>query len=104
MFEKPLCQTVLTQIRLYRSSLFWVHTVCFYIKLNLSVMLGNYLQQSTSVDDIFRCIIFLGALRVNVNIQTVCKGYQQMTVGDRVKKEAVYSHYIDRPKNIQIFF
>ena len=28
------------------------------------VMLGNYLQQTTSADDIFRCI-FLGALRVN---------------------------------------
>ena len=27
--------------------------------LNLSVMLGNYLQQTTSADDIFRCIIFL---------------------------------------------
>ena len=32
--------------------------------LNLSVLLGNYLQQTTSADDIFRCIIFLGALRV----------------------------------------
>ena len=31
--------------------------------LNLSVMLGNYLQQTTSADDIFRCIFFLGALR-----------------------------------------
>ena len=31
--------------------------------LNLSVMLGNHLQQTTSADDIFRCIIFLGALR-----------------------------------------
>ena len=31
--------------------------------LNLSVMLGNYLQQTTSAGDIFRCI-FLGALRV----------------------------------------
>ena len=30
---------------------------------NLSVMLGNYLQQTTSADDIFRCI-FSGALRV----------------------------------------
>ena len=29
-----------------------------------SVMLGNYLQQTTSADDIFRCIFFLGALRV----------------------------------------
>ena len=31
--------------------------------LNSSVMLVNYLQQTTSADDIFRCI-FLGALRV----------------------------------------
>ena len=31
--------------------------------LNSSVMLGNYLQQTTSADDMFRCI-FLGALRV----------------------------------------
>ena len=30
-----------------------------------SVMLGYYLQQTTSADDIFRCIFFLGALRVN---------------------------------------
>ena len=27
--------------------------------LNLSVLLGNYLQQTTSADDIFRCISFL---------------------------------------------
>ena len=27
--------------------------------LNLSVKLGNYLQQLTSADDIFRCIFFL---------------------------------------------
>ena len=33
--------------------------------LNSSVMLGNYLQQTTSADNIFRCI-FLGALRVNI--------------------------------------
>ena len=32
--------------------------------LNSSVMLGNYLQQTTSADDISRCIFFLGALRV----------------------------------------
>ena len=32
--------------------------------LNLSVMLGNYLQQTTSADDIFRCIFFFGALWV----------------------------------------
>ena len=27
--------------------------------LNLSVIFGNYLQQMTSADDIFRCIFFL---------------------------------------------
>ena len=27
--------------------------------LNSSVMLGNYLQQTTSADDISRCIVFL---------------------------------------------
>ena len=35
--------------------------------LNLSVMLGNYLQQTTSADNIFRCIFVLGALRVKIN-------------------------------------
>ena len=34
--------------------------------LNSSVMLGNYFQQTTSADDIFRCIFILGALKVNV--------------------------------------
>ena len=37
----------------------------FAFLLNRSVMLENYLQQTTSADDIFRCI-FLGALRVNL--------------------------------------
>ena len=37
--------------------------------LNSSVMLGNFLQQITSADDIFKCIFFLGALRANY-IQT----------------------------------
>ena len=32
--------------------------------LNKSVMSGNYLQQTTSADDIFGCNFFLGALRV----------------------------------------
>ena len=35
---------------------------------NLSVMLGNYLQRTTSADDIFRCIFFLGALWVYTNV------------------------------------
>ena len=32
--------------------------------LNPSVIVGNYLQQTTSAEDIFRRIFFLGALRV----------------------------------------
>ena len=38
--------------------------------LSSSVMLGNYLQQTTSADDILRCIFFLGALRVNRHVET----------------------------------
>ena len=34
--------------------------------LNSSVMLDNYLQKTTSADEIFRCIFFLGALRVKI--------------------------------------
>ena len=42
-------------------------TLCASI-LNSSVMLGNYWQQTTSADNIFRCIFFLGALRVNLTL------------------------------------
>ena len=38
-------------------------SILFASILNLSVMVGNYLQQTTSAGDIFRCF-FLGALRV----------------------------------------
>ena len=31
--------------------------------LNSLVILGNYLQQTTSADGIFRCIFFLGPLK-----------------------------------------
>ena len=34
----------------------------FASMLNSSAMLGNYLQQTTSADDIFRCIFFLALL------------------------------------------
>ena len=34
-------------------------SMLFAFLLNLSVILGNYLQQMTSEDDIFRCIFFL---------------------------------------------
>ena len=48
-------------------------TLFAYI-LNSSVMLGNYLQQTTSADDIFRRI-FLGALRVNRTMDSVIKQF-----------------------------
>ena len=38
----------------------------FAFILNVLVMFGNILQQTTSADDIFRCIIFLAALRVSI--------------------------------------
>ena len=34
-------------------------SMLFDSTLNSSVMLGNYLQQTTSADDIFRCFFFL---------------------------------------------
>ena len=46
----------------YRSSLIgavWSGSTLFASILNPSVMLGSYLQQTTSADDIFRCIFFL---------------------------------------------
>ena len=47
--------------------------------LNSSVMLDNYLQQTTSADNIFRCVFFLGgggwgggALRVKITQHAKC--------------------------------
>ena len=40
-------------------------SLLFASLLNLSVMLGNYLQQMTSADDIFQMHYLLGALRAN---------------------------------------
>ena len=54
MFKEPLSQTVRTQIRLLCSG-----STLFASMLNLSVMLGNFLQQMPSADDIFKCIFFL---------------------------------------------
>ena len=37
----------------------------FSSMLNSSVIIGNYLQQMTSADNLFRCIFFLALLRLN---------------------------------------
>ena len=41
--------------------------------LNSSVMLGNYLQQTTSADDIFRCIFSWRFIRVNYSFTGICQ-------------------------------
>ena len=48
--------------------------------LNPAVMLGNYLQHTTSADNIFGCIVFLGPLRVKMcklKSDSVIKFHQQ---------------------------
>ena len=50
MFKKPLWQTVWTQIRLLLGAVCSGSTL-FASILNWLVMLGNYLQQTTSADD-----------------------------------------------------
>ena len=47
--------------------------------LNLSVMLGNYLQQTISADNIFRCIFFLALFKVNAKMLLVMKYLILMT-------------------------
>ena len=67
MFKTPLWQTV------------WTHagSTLFASILDSPVMIGSYFQQTTSADDIFRCIFLLGALRVKEHsklrqIRAVC--------------------------------
>ena len=60
MFKKPLWQTVWAQIKLLLSGSMLSASI-----LNSTVMLGNYLQQTTSADDTFRFIFSLACLRVN---------------------------------------
>ena len=47
-------------------------TTLFASILNSSVMLGNYLQQTTSADNIFRCI-FSWRFKVNISACAVPK-------------------------------
>ena len=71
MFKKPLWQTVWTQ----PDQTGPIGAVCygstlFASILNSSVMLGNYLQQTTSAEVIFQMHLFLDALRVKVTTDT----------------------------------
>ena len=49
----------------------------FASMLNSSVMLGNYLQQTTSADKIFKCIFLLGALRVKTCFVQILPSFKQ---------------------------
>ena len=75
MFKKPLWQTVWTQIGAVCSG-----SMLFASLLNMKVMLGNYLQQTSSADNIFRCIFFLGALRVYPYLGNIfCPEYKNLS-------------------------
>ena len=70
MFMEPPWQTVWRQIRLLLwSSLFWVHTVYFYLKFVSNV------RQLFAADDFsrrhFQMHFFLGALRVKINRELI---------------------------------
>ena len=66
MFKMPLWQTVDTDQTAPIGAVCSGSTLVASI-LNSSVMLDNYLQQTTSADFIFRYILFLGALKVNLS-------------------------------------
>ena len=58
MFKKPLANSV-DPDQPAPIGVVYSGSALFASILNLSVMLGNYLQQTASADDIFRCIFFL---------------------------------------------
>ena len=60
---------------------------------NSSVILGNYLQQTTSADNIFRCIFFLGAFRAKSYIRMIlamcmCANYDKYGI-----LVVIFSHF-----------
>ena len=59
-------------------------SMLFVSILNSSVILGNCLQQTTSADNIFRCI-FSGALRVNMEDGAI----KMLDMSSRVKSHQV---------------
>ena len=65
MFKKPLANSVDPDQTAPTGAVCSGSTL-FASILNLSAMLGSYLQQTTSADNIFRCIFFLSALRVKI--------------------------------------
>ena len=58
MFKKPVANSVDRDQTAPTGAVCFGSTL-FASILNSSVILGHYLQQTTSADDIFRCIFFL---------------------------------------------
>ena len=58
--------------------------------LKSSVMLGNYLQQMTSADNIFRCIFFLGHLRVEAAESVAVHHCKVYSVNFSLEKKGIH--------------
>ena len=72
-------------------------SMLFASMLNSSVMLGNYLQQTTSADDIFQMHFFLGAIRVNIANKTfVTVKIQNLVGGITVEMRQTCMEYLRR--------
>ena len=67
--------------------------------LNLSVMLGNYLQQTTSADDIFRCIFFLALLGLTISFWQITNNVTDYIYNRVFVRNSVLG-YIESPKTI----
>ena len=65
----------------------------FAFILNSSVMLCNYLQQTTSTDDIFKCIFFLGALRVKYLQGSLINPFKPDGISLTYHKTSLFSSY-----------
>ena len=64
MFKRPLANSVDPDQTAHIGAVCSGSTL-FASILNLAVRLGNYLQQTTSADNFFRCIFFLALLGLN---------------------------------------
>ena len=55
----------------------WSGSTLFASILNSSLMFGNYLQQTSSADDIFRCIFFLALLGLTFFNPCLANGFSR---------------------------
>ena len=67
----------------------------FASKVYSSVMLSNYLQQTTSADDIFRCIFFLvlKGLMVDTRLEAKQIVLECLVVDENIETSCINRHY-----------